>query len=60
MNIDEIKTKTKKLASLPTSEGLMNVKRSFMCSRSNIYTKEERTKGKYLAQQQIRIGSNGK
>jgi len=31
-----------------------------MCSSSNIYTKEEWVKGKYLALQQIKIGSNGK
>jgi hypothetical protein len=31
-----------------------------MCSSSNIYTNEEQAKEKYLSQQQIRIGSNGK
>ncbi len=39
MNIDEIKTKTKKLASLPTSEGLMNVK-GVSCVLGQIFTQK--------------------
>jgi hypothetical protein len=56
----KLKQKTKKLASFPTSEGSMNVK-GVSCVPAQIFTqKEEWAKGKYLTQQQIRIGSNGK